>query len=164
VNRTLLAVGVVAMVGLAGCAGLTGDGADDGVQPETNGTDATGVTYAVGIEVDETTAGSEWTEIGATYPREEFVVDAAGHENITLGVDTDGDEESERSFDETHVSGVNNNAYSFDVTLDTDYTLESGDVVMVEYPDVTNPGEPDEYTVEVGLNGEQTANSTVVIG
>jgi len=56
----------------------------------------------------------------------------------------------DRRFDESHVSGVNNNAYSFDVTLDMDDTLEEGDVVVVRYPAVDNPDEPGEYRSRPG--------------
>jgi len=167
VNRTVLAVCLVALVALAGCsASVGGDGstADDGVELEDNSTGATDVTQSVGIEADDSTAGQELTAIGATYPRDDFTVDAAQHDQIGIGVDTDGDGELEEEFDETHVSGVNNNAFSFDVTLDTGYTLESGDVVVVEYPAVDNPSEPGEYVVEVRLNDRQTADATVTIG
>lgn len=116
------------------------------------------------LTVNETTAGSELSAFGATYPRDRFVVDSAQHDALFVGVDTDGDGTVEREFDETNVSGVNNNAYSFDVTLDTGYTLEAGDTVVVRYPAVDNPDEAGEYDVEVGLNGQQRANSTVTIG
>ncbi len=159
------------MVALAGCSAL--GGADSG-QPETTVSDdrvaleddsagATGVNQTLRMTVDETTNGSEWTEIGATYPRDNFTVDSAQHEAIVLGVDTDGDGELDRTFDESHVSGVNNNAYSFDVTLDTDYTLQTGDEVVVGYPAVDNPAEPGEYEVEVRLNDQQRATGNVTI-
>jgi hypothetical protein len=117
----------------------------------------------VRISVDETTNGSEWTAVGVAYPRENFTVHSVQHGELELGVDTDGDGEIDRKFDESHVSGVNNNAYSFDVTLDTDYTLQSGDVVVVRYPAVDNPAEPGDYDVEVSLNDQQTATSTLNI-
>ena len=109
----------------------------------------------------EDLAGSEWTEAGATYPREAFTVDSAAHEEIVLGVDTDG--EIGRRFDETHVSGVNNNAYSFDVTLDTGYTLQEGDVIILGYPAVDNPSDPGEYEVDLRVNGQETTTATVTI-
>ncbi len=159
------------MVALAGCSALDGGGADS--QPTTisdervalddDSAGATGVNQTLRIAADETTNGTELTAIGATYPRENFTVDSAQHEDIVLGVDTDDDGEVEESFDESHVSGVNNNAYSFDVTLDTDYTLETGDVVVVGYPAVDNPEEPGEYDVEVRLNDRQNATGTVTI-
>jgi hypothetical protein len=166
VNRALLTVGLVAMIALAGCAGLPGSGqpdSDDGVNIEDNSSGATNITQAVSLQVDDTVAGQELTEIGATYPREDFVVRAAQHDQIVLGVDSDGDGDVEHRFNETHISGVNNNAYSFDMTLDTGYTLESGDVVMIEYPGIDNPSEAGEYTVEIRLNDRQTANATVSI-
>jgi hypothetical protein len=61
------------------------------------------------------------------------------------------------------VSGVNNNEYSFDVTLDTDYTLQEGDVVVVRYPAVDNPAEPGDYEVELRLNDGRTETVTVTI-
>ncbi|WP_436909213.1 hypothetical protein [Halosimplex marinum] len=172
-RRTLIAVGLVATVALAGCSALTGGDAgtdgpgatvsDDRVAVENDSAGATGVNQTLRLTVDETTNGSEWTAIGATYPRENFTVDSAQHEEIRLGVDTDGDGELDREFDEGSVSGVNNNAYSFDVTLDTDYTLSEGDVVVVGYPAVDNPDEPGEYEVDVRVNDRQNATGTVTI-
>jgi hypothetical protein len=91
------------------------------------------------------------------------VVDSARHEALLIGVDTDGDGEIDRQFGESHVSGVNNNAYSFDVTLDTDYTFQQDAAVVVRYPAVDNPEEPGEDTVETRLNGARAANATVTI-
>ncbi|QLH77412.1 hypothetical protein HZS55_08935 [Halosimplex rubrum] len=172
-KRTLIAVALVAMVALAGCSALIGSDADtdqpgatvtdDGVALEDDSAGATDVNQTLRLTVDETTNGSEWTAIGATYPRENFTVDSAQHEEIILGVDTDADGESEREFNESHVSGVNNNAYSFDATLDTDYTLSEGDVVVVGYPAVDNPDEPGEYEVDVRVNDAQNATATVTI-
>jgi hypothetical protein len=166
VNKALLTIGLIAMIAVAGCAGLPGSGQQDpgnGVNIEDNSSGATNVTQAVSVEVDDTGAGQEFTEIGATYPRDNFVVRAAQHDQIVLGIDSDGDGDVEHRFNESHISGVNNNAYSFDITLDTGYTLESGDVVMIEYPGIDNPSEPGEYIVEVRLNDRQTTNSTVTI-
>jgi len=172
VRRTVLAVVLVTMVVLAGCSAVPGGGAGDddgtstpgeGIAVGDDGTDATGVNQTLRIEVGEDHAGSEWTEVGATYPREEFTVDSAAHEEIVLGVDTDADGEIDRQFNETHVSGVNNNAYSFDVTLDTGYTLQEGDVIVLRYPAVDNPSEPGEYEVELRLNGDAATTATVTI-
>lgn len=165
-NRQLLAIGVVALLALTGCSAFGGSDTtptDSGIELENDNAGATNVTYGVGIEADGTTDGEELTAVGATYPREAFAVDSADHRNVSIGVDTDGDDENEHTFNETHVSGVNNNAYSFDVTLDTDYTLQSGDVVSVSYPAITNPSDSGNYTVEVRLNDRQTANATVAI-
>ncbi|WP_135363930.1 hypothetical protein [Halosimplex halophilum] len=170
-KRTLIAVGLATLVALAGCSALTG-GSGDGdpttvtgeqVALEDDSAGATDVNQTLRLTVDETTNGSEWTAIGATYPRENFTVDSAQHGEIVLGVDTDDDGELEREFDEGSVSGVNNNAYSFDVTLDTDYTLSEGDVVVVGYPAVDNPDEPGDYEVDVRVNDEQNAAATVTI-
>jgi len=159
------------MVALAGCSALTG-GADSGAETtvsddriavEDDSAGATGVNQTLRMTVTETTNDSEWAGIGATYPRENFTVNSAQHEEVVLGVDTDDDGELEETFDESHVSGVNNNAYSFDVTLDTDYTLQQGDVVVVRYPAIENPERAGDYDVEVRLNDQQTATGTVSI-
>lgn len=166
VRRILLVVAVVTMVAFSGCAALNGgspDGTPDDVAVENDDPGATNVTQTLRIDVDETTADSELTAVGATYPRENFTVDAAQHEQIELGVDTDGDGELEEEFNETHISGVNNNEYSFDIALETGYTLQEGDTVVVSYPAVDNPSEPGDYEVEIRLNDEQNATDTVEI-
>lgn len=166
-NRTPIAVAlVVVIVALAGCSAVPGSDQPDvetGVDAENGGTNSTNVTQSVGIEVDDATAGEELTEIRAAYPRDRFVVGSAQHADIDVAVDTDGDGESERTFNETHISGVNTNDYSFAITLDSDYSLQSGDVVTVTYPDVDYPSESGEYTVELRLNDEQTTNATLVV-
>lgn len=171
-RRTVLAVLLVAMVAPAGCSAVPGGGAGDGGDASTPeegvavGDDAPGATdvnQTLRVEVGEDLAGSEWTEVGATYPREAFTVDSAAHEEIVLGVDTDGDGEIDRRFNETHVSGVNNNAYSFDVTLDTGYTLQEGDVIVLGYPAVDNPSDPGEYEVNLRVNGQETTTATITI-
>ncbi len=159
----------VAVIALAGCSGVPGAGSDGtgtdpGVDVESNDTGATNVTQSVVIEVEETAEGEELSAIGATYPRDRFTVRAAQHDQIGIGVDSDGDGEVERRFNETNISGVNNNAYSFDVTLDTGYALSSGDTVVVEYPAVDNPTESGQYTVGTRLNDRPAANATVAIG
>lgn len=158
------------MVALAGCSALSGgdqpavdDSVGDDVEIEHNATGATNVTQSISVEVDETVAGEELTDVGATYPRDRFVVRSAQHDEIALGVDTDEDGEAEQTFNQSHVSGANNNEFSFDIALDTDYTLQSGDVVTVEYPGIDNPSEPGEYDVEVSLNDRQTENVTVAV-
>lgn len=171
-RRSTLALVLVAVVALAGCSTLTGGSPADeqgtavpNEQAEVADDDpgSTDVNQTLRIEVDETTAGAEWTEIGTSYPRDRFTVDAAKHDEIVLGVDTDGDGQLDRRFNETHISGVNNNAYSFDVTLDTGYALQEGDVVVVGYPAVDNPSEPGEYQIEVRLNDGQSSTGTVAI-
>ena len=159
------------MVVLAGCSALGGQDAaesetpspEDQVAVSNDATNATGVNQTLRIEVDGNSAGEEWTAIGATYPRDRFTVDTAQHETVLLGVDTDGDGELDHEFDESHISGVNTNEFSFDVTLDSGYTLEEGDVVVVRYPAVNNPGESGEYDVTVHLNDAQEAVDTVTI-
>lgn len=176
-----MVVAVVLAVGLAGCSAV-GDvqspGVDDApelpdgpadvggadVQADDNATGATGVNYTLRVEVDDATAGSALDGVGATFPRDSFLVDGAKHEDVAVGVDTNGDGEVDETFGAEAVSGVNNNDYSFDVTLDSGYTLESGDVVVVRYPAVSNPDEPGEYPVAVRLNGDQqraTGNVTI---
>jgi hypothetical protein len=192
VKKTLLVLGAVALIALAGCSGLGGDTpdvgensddqpadtddqptdsdetdptstADEGVDTENSSTAAENVSYAVGIEVNDSVEGQELGAIGATYPRENFTVDTAQHDEVLIGIDTDDDEEIDRGFEEEVISGVNNNAYSFDVTMDTNYTLQTGDTVLIEYPDVDNPDEPGEYTVETRLNDQRMADAGVLI-
>lgn len=165
-NDSLFVLGVVVLVALAGCSALPGNGQSDvdgGVTVSDDRTGATNVTQSVAIEVTEATEGEELSHVGATYPRDAFTVESAQHEGVEVTVDSDGDGEPERTFTAANVSGVNNNAYSFDVTLETGYTLQSGDVVSVTYPDVSNPSQPGNYTVEVRLNEEQSTNATVAI-
>ena len=169
-NRKLAIVAVALLVGLAGCAGMPGGEAtaeptadEEPITVEDSSAGATDVNQTLQITVDESTNGTELSAVGATYPRENFTVDSAQHSEIFVGVDTDDDGEVEETFEESAISGVNNNAYSFDVTLDTDYTLESGDTVVFRYPAIDNPEEPGEYTVDVRLNDEQTATANVTI-
>ncbi len=63
-----------------------------------------------------------------------------------------------------HTSAANNNAYSFDVTLDTGYTLQQGDVIVLGYPAVDNPSEPGEYEVDLRVNGQEITTTAVTIG
>lgn len=159
------------MVALAGCAGLPGGGdagestavPDEDVSVADDEPNATGVNQTLRLTANESVAGDELTSVGATYPRERFTVNEAAHDAVVIGVDTDGDGELDREFNETHVSGVNTNEYSYDVTLDTDYTLEEGDAVVLGYPAVDNPEESGEYEVELHVNDEQRANGTFVI-
>jgi hypothetical protein len=159
------------MIALTGCSALptgqsNGDGpsvSDEQVTVEDRSAGATGVNQTLRITADETAAGSELSAIGATYPRDNFTVGSAQHEAISIGVDTDGDGELDRTFNETHISGVNNNEYSFDVTLDTGSTLEAGDTVVVRYPATDNPSEAGDYEVEVRLNDQQTETAAVTI-
>jgi|GEM_PF-1606582 len=174
-RRVLLAVTLALLVSIAGCSGLGGETADPSSANETqleNGstlesedptTNATDTNQSVQIEANESVAGSELESLSVTYPRENFTVDSAQHDEIVLGVDTNGDGAVDREFNETHVSGVNNNDYSATIELDTAYTLEAGDVIVAAYPSVDNPAEPGEYTVEVTLNEAQTATGTVTI-
>ncbi len=154
------------MVALAGCSALPGDDApatEDDLEVADDDPGATNVTQSLVFDVDESAAGTELTEVAAVYPREAFDVDAAGHEEIRIAVDTDDDGEAEERFDESHVSGVNTNEYSYTVTLDTGYTLDAGDTVLLEYPAVDNPDEPGNYTVELTLNEEHVENGTVTV-
>lgn len=179
-KRSILIVAVVAMVSLSGCAAVSDLGASgdenvelpDGpadvggahVQTSDNATDATNVNYTMRVAVDESTAESELSSVGATFPRDRFLVDSAKHEAVSVGIDENGDGTVDRTFEASAVSGVNNNDYSFDVTLDTDYTLQQGDVVVVQYPAITNPAETGEYPVAVRLNDDQqrsTGNVTI---
>lgn len=168
-RRLLLVVTIAVVVSVAGCAGFGGEPADnspgdsgtiESADPATNATDAA---QTVRVEANESIVGSEWESLSVTYPREEFTVDSVQHRDIEIGVDTNDDGRIDRRFNETHVSGVNNNDYSFTVELDTGYTIETGDVIVVTYPAVDNPAEAGEYAVEVGLNDVQNATGTLTI-
>lgn len=172
-RRTLIAVALAVLVSTAGCAALGGGGGDNGggdagttddvVAPENTEADASDVNQTVGVTANESVSGETWTSLSVRYPRGNFTVESAQHGNVSLGVDTDDDGDLETTFNETHVSGVNTNDYSFNLELDTDYELETGDEVVVEYPAVDNPEESGNYTVEVTLNEDQTTNGTVVV-
>lgn len=171
-RRTLIAVALAVLVATSGCAAFGGGdgdggtataGTDDVVDVADDSANASSVNQTMRLSANESVAGSEWESLSASYPREEFTVHSAQHGNVSLGVDTDGDGDLEREFNETHVSGVNNNEYSFTIELDTDYTLEAGDVVVVEYPAVDNPEDSGEYTVEVSVNENQTENATLTV-
>lgn len=156
------------MVALTGCGALSGNGdgqatPENAVSLENDAAGETALNQTLRVTVDGSTNGTELTAIGATYPRENFTVEPAQHDAIELGVDREGDGELERTFDETQVSGVNNNTYSFEVTLDTDYTLQEGDVVLLTYPAIDNPDTPGEYAVDVRLNDAQTETVSVTI-
>ena len=163
-------IAVAVLIALAGCSAvLPGDQSNgettenEGVAVEDSSSGATDVNQSFRVEVDESMAGAELTELGATYPRDRFTVEAAQHSEIVLGVDTDGDGEIDREFNETHISGVNNNEFSFDITLDTGYTLQEGDTIVLGYPAVSNPSEPGEYDVEIRVNGESAVTGTIAV-
>ena len=168
-RRLAVAVAVIALASLAGCSAIGGGAADDGpadgplVEAADPSANATDVTQTVRIEVGEASAGEEWESVAVTYPRDRFSVGGAQHDAVEYGVDTDGDGEIDREFDETDVSGVNNNAYSYDLTLETGYTLTEGDVIVVRYPTVDNPSEPGDYDVEVTVNRAQNETGTLTI-
>lgn len=174
-QRTLVAVTLAVLISTAGCAAFGGGGdaggggggegaaTDDVVVAGDTETNASGVNQTVRMSADESTAGDDWTSLSVTYPRDNFTVESAKHENVSFGVDTDADGDLETTFNGTHVSGVNTNDYSFTLELDTDYELEPGDEVVVEYPAVDNPEEPGNYSVEVVLNEDQTANGSIIV-
>lgn len=163
----LSGVATAAAASLAGCSGNGSDGSGDGEDPQTAAADdgSPGETsgQSLRMTVGEAVAGSEWTTFAATYPRDRFTVEPAQHEELEIGIDTTGDGSPDETFDESNVSGVNNNDYSFNIALDTGYELAEGDVVVVDYPAVVNPDETGEYDVELTLNEEQTATGTVTI-
>jgi len=167
VRQKLVGLALVVLVATAGCSALgggdDGDASDGGVVEVENSVTGETAAYTVRAPVDGA-ADAEWESLSVEYPRENFTVDSAQHDELELGVDTDSDGEVERELDETHISGVNNNDYSFTVELDTDYTLESDDELHVTYPRVSNPSEAGNYTVAVTVNDAETTNATVAIG
>ncbi|WP_299332167.1 hypothetical protein [Haloplanus sp.] len=50
------------------------------------------------------------------------------------------------------------------MTLDTGYTLQQGDVIVLGYPAVDNPSEPGEYEVDLRVNGQEITTTAVTIG
>ncbi|WP_311171389.1 hypothetical protein [Halobellus ordinarius] len=171
-RRTYLAAASAAIAATAGCSTLTGggsgsDGSDDesdGADVELENTDAGAAgAQTLRVPVEESLAGGTLSVVSATYPRDRFVVDSTSHDAITVGVDTDDDGSLEEEFGADAISGANNNEYSFDVTLETDYELTEGDVVVLDYPAVTNPSESGEYEVTVTLNETQETTVTLVV-
>ncbi|MBZ6494230.1 hypothetical protein [Natrinema longum] len=168
-RRILLVVTLAVLVSIAGCSGFGGNTAEPSsdtgntLESEDPAVNATATNQTVRIEATESVVGSEWESLSVTYPRENFTVDSAQHGEIVLGVDTNGDGSVDRTFNETHISGVNNNDYSFTIELETGYTFESGDAIVAEYPAVDNPAEAGEYTVAVTLNEAQTTNGTITV-
>jgi len=170
-RRSLLVVTLAVLVTLSGCAALQGGDATDPapngsavVESEDPAPDAADTTQSIRVTANESVNDSEWTSLSVEYPRDSFTVDSVQHGDVGLGVDTNNDSAVDRELNETHVSGVNNNDYSFTVELDSGYTLENGDVIVVEYPGITNPTEAGEYTVAVTINDAQTETATVTIG
>jgi len=155
------------VVSTAGCSALPGgsDGSGDDSSADLGdeSTGATDVTQTLRIPVPEETAGQTLQSISATYPRDRFAVDSASHDAITVGVDSSGDGSLDEEFESGAISGVNNNDYSFTITLDTSYELGSGDMVMLDYPAIDNPSEPGEYDITMSLNDGPERTVTVQI-
>ncbi|MXR41536.1 hypothetical protein GRX01_09320 [Halobaculum sp. WSA2] len=171
-RRAIAVVTLAVLVSLAGCSAAPGGGsAGDGGATEADGvvaadasTGASDVEHTVRFSADESDAGSEWESLTVEYPREHFTVDSVSHGDVTFGVDTNGDGDVDREFNESAISGVNNNDYSFTLSLDTDYTLDADDTVVVRYPAVDNPDQPGEYEISVTLNGARTTTETFTVG
>ncbi|WP_280536390.1 hypothetical protein [Halopenitus sp. POP-27] len=164
---------VVVLVATAGCLGIGtgGEGSgtenavpEEGAAIENAAANQTAANQTVRAAVNDSTAGEEWDTVAVSYPRDRFTVETVAHENVSLGVDTDADGEIDRRFNETHVSGVNTNDYSYTIALDTGYTLENDDVVVVEYPAVDTPEESGTYTVAVAINDADPVDTDVEIG
>lgn len=144
-RRTFLAVPSTGIAATAGCSSITGtddgsnggsgDGteADERIEVEDGAPEEAGA-QTLRIPAAESIAGQSLSAVAATYPRERFVVDSAGHDAITVGVDQTGDGTLDEEFGSDAISGANNNEYSFTVTMDTSYELREGDVVVLEYP------------------------------
>jgi len=166
-RRSFLAAASIAVASTSGCSALSGDGSDGGgnetVQLEDSSAGATGVTQTLRIPVSEEIDGETLGAISATYPRDQFAVDSASHEAVVVGVDSNGDGALNEQYEADAISGINNNEYSFTVTLDTSYELAEGDVVVLDYPAISNPSEPGEYEVTVALNDGPESTVTVEI-
>jgi len=166
-RRTFVTAATLGVASIAGCSALPGgdDGSDDDSSADLGdqSTGATDVTQTLRIPVSEETTGQTLQSISATYPRDRFVVDSAGHDAITVGVDSSGDGSLDEEYDSGAISGSNNNDYSFTITLDTSYELKSGDIVMLDYPAIDNPSEPGEYDITVSLNEGPERTVTVQI-
>jgi hypothetical protein len=165
-RRTVLTGSAAALTtALAGCSlgGDGGDGSDEGVDPADSSTGATSE-QTLRLTVNGDAAGSEWESVSATYPRDRFTVESAQHENIGLDIDTSGDGNADEEFGAGAISGANNNEFSFTIELDTGYTLQEGDTVIVDYPAVGNPEEAGDYEVELSINEAQTETVTLTIG
>ncbi|MFD1597794.1 hypothetical protein [Halobellus rarus] len=175
-RRTFLAAASIGIAATAGCASITGT--DSGSEGESGSGDgsaegerielADGAPEATGaqtlrVPVAESIAGQTLSAVAATYPRERFVVDSASHDAITVGVDRTGDGALDEEFGSDAISGANNNDYSFTVTMDTAYELREGDVVVLDYPTVSNPQEAGEYDVSITLNDQQETVVPVAI-
>lgn len=162
-RRTVLTGSAAALAtALAGCS-LGGGAGNEGVDPANDDPGATSE-QTLRLTVTEDAAGSEWASVSATYPRDRFAVESAQHENIGLGVDTSGDGNADEEFGAGAISGANNNEFSFTIELDTGYTLQEGDTVIVDYPAVQNPEEAGDYEVELSVNEAQTETVTLTIG
>jgi len=163
-RRTALAGAATALAtALAGCS--SGGDSNDNQQPVEPADNSAGerTSQSLRLTVGEDLAGSEWQSVSATYPRDQFVVQSAQHEEIGLSVDTSGDGNANEEFGSGVISGANNNDFSFTIELDTGYTLEQGNTVLVEYPAVDNPSDPGEYEVELSVNEVQTTTATITI-
>ncbi|WP_324662581.1 hypothetical protein [Haloarcula sediminis] len=163
-RRTFIAAASASTVALAGCSTDSGSDSDGEVQPDDSGTGETNVSQTLRVPATDAVAGQTLDAVSATYPRDQFVVESASHDAISLGVDAGDTGTLDEEFDAGAISGVNNNEYSFTVTLDTGYELSADDVVVLDYPAVTNPDDPGEYEVTVGLNDTTETTVTVQIG
>jgi len=163
-RRTVIAGAATALAtALAGCSsGGSDDETQEPVEPADNSAGER-TSQSLRLTVGEDLAGGEWQSVSASYPRDRFVVQSAQHEEVGLGVDRSGDGNADEEFGADAISGVNNNEFSFTIELDTGYTLEQGDTVLVEYPAVDNPSEPGEYEVELSVNEIQTATATITV-
>lgn len=165
-RRAILATAATTLtIAVAGCSsGGNNNGNDEAepVEPEDNSVGEQ-TSQSLRLTVGEELAGSEWQSISATYPREQFTVQSAQHTDISLGIDTSGDGNADEEFDNSIISGVNNNDFSFTIELDTSYVFTEGDTVLINYPAVENPNEPGEYEVETSVNEVQTATATITI-
>lgn len=125
------------------------------------------VVHGAVIDVREETAGETLDSITVTYPKELVDLSTSSHDEIrAIGVDTDGNGDSEETFDESDVSGVNVNDGNSRLTVafDTEYALAADDRVKIRYEGATNPDTAGDYDVSATLNGGQTTEGVLTVG
>lgn len=132
-----------------------------------NSPNDTNATHSSTVQVDSSISGGELDDIKIDYQGSADPTDVSSTDDIdTIGIDSDGDGTVEEDFSDD-IGGVNtNNGERLRVAVDTNYSLSSGDYVLIKYTGVDNP-EEGSYPVTVTLithsNEEQSLDGTLVI-